>query len=118
MKASFVLLVLASIGIGYWLYFGGKPGHRMGSHTHKTLGPSSSATIGTATMREDGTIVMRIGSNSEATGKGEARILYDKDHEKYQMIIEHLGGIQPGEEKSIPPWPETDVDHDHSHHDH
>lgn len=66
--------------------------------------PTPTETIGVAKMETDGTIVMDL----RATGPGmtgDARIVYPKDHKDYQMIIDHLGGLAPGETKPVPPFP-------------
>lgn len=66
--------------------------------------PAAQETIGVATMEKDGTIVMDL----RATGPGvtgDARILYPKDHKDYQKILDHLGGLAPGQTKPVPPFP-------------
>jgi hypothetical protein len=37
---------------------------------------------------------------------GDAMVVYKPGDPKYQETLEHLGGMKPGEEKSVPPWPE------------
>lgn len=60
--------------------------------------------IGSAWMDEDGTITLML--RAEGPGiTGDAVFTYRKDHSRYQSIIEHLGGLVPGENKSVPPWP-------------
>ncbi|HEY3451045.1 MAG TPA: hypothetical protein VGK67_32105 [Myxococcales bacterium] len=60
--------------------------------------------IGSATMKEDGTIVMML----RATGGGavgDAMLTYPKSHPEYANILKHLGGLKPGETKPVPPFP-------------
>lgn len=61
--------------------------------------------VGSATMKDDGTIVMLL----RATGGGavgDARLTYPKTHPEYARILEHLGGLKPGETKPVPPFPD------------
>jgi hypothetical protein len=59
--------------------------------------------IGQATMTDDGTIVLDL--RAEGPGmRGDARFTYPKTHPQYQKVLEHLGGLKPGEKKPVPPW--------------
>jgi hypothetical protein len=60
-------------------------------------------TIGTATMTEDGTIVMDLRASSPGA-LGDARISYRPDNPHYQEVLRHLGGLKPGEVKPVPPF--------------
>lgn len=61
--------------------------------------------IGIAWMDEDGTVHLRL--RAEGPGVvGESILSYAKDQDNYQAILDHLGGLQPGEYKSVPPWPD------------
>lgn len=56
--------------------------------------------IGTALMGEDGTITLNLRSPS-----GEMSVLaYKKGDPNYARIVSHIGGIQPGERKPVPPF--------------
>jgi hypothetical protein len=35
-----------------------------------------------------------------------ARITYPPTHAKYKEVLQHLGGMKPGESKPVPPWPD------------
>jgi hypothetical protein len=64
------------------------------------------ASIGMAWMEEDGTIVLLL--RAETNGMvGHAHFDYPPNHPEYAEILEHLGGLVPGEQKSVKPWPET-----------
>jgi hypothetical protein len=63
--------------------------------------------IGSATMAADGTLVLDLVAEGPGGARGIARILRPPSHPRYAAWIEHLGGIRPGEEKVVPPWPET-----------
>jgi hypothetical protein len=59
--------------------------------------------IGVARMKPDGTIILDL--RAEGPGVvGDAQLVYAPTHEQYQSVLEHLGGLQPGEEKAVPPW--------------
>ena len=64
----------------------------------------SGASIGVATMEPDGTIVLQL--RAEGPGAiGDAQIRYPRAHKEYQQVLDHLGGLEPGETKPVPPWP-------------
>lgn len=59
--------------------------------------------IGSAQMLPDGTLVLDL----RATGGGpvgDSRLVYKKDHPHYRQVLAHLGGLEPGETKPVPPW--------------
>lgn len=61
--------------------------------------------IGTATMLRDGTIVLDLRAASGPSGpKGDARLTYPPGHPQYREILEHVGGLRPGETRNVPPW--------------
>lgn len=62
--------------------------------------------IGSATMKEDGTIVLMLRAEGPGGMIGDALVTYTPDDPKYQETLDHLGGLKPGEEKPVPPWPE------------
>ncbi len=62
--------------------------------------------IGTAKMLGDGTIVMNLRAQGPGGVVGDAQVRYPKTHPNYAEVLAHLGGMNPGEEKSVPPWPE------------
>jgi hypothetical protein len=62
-------------------------------------------TIGVATMEKDGTIVLQL----RATGPGvmgDALLKYPPSDKDYKKILDHLGGLKPGESKPVPPFPD------------
>ena len=59
--------------------------------------------IGSATMKPDGTLVLKLRAESEAT-VGDALLIYPPDHPQYREMLDHIGGLQVGEEKPVPPW--------------
>lgn len=60
--------------------------------------------IGVAEMKEDGTIFMWLRAEGDGI-IGDAFFSYPPSHEKYQETLDHLGGLEPGEGKPVPPWP-------------
>ena len=61
--------------------------------------------VGLATMEADGTIVLRLRADSGDGVTGHAVITYPPAHPNYESVLSHLGGLAPGETKSVPPWP-------------
>ncbi len=44
---------------------------------------------------------------SEGAGTvGLGRLVYGPSHENYQMVLEHVGRLEPGEQKLVLPFPE------------
>lgn len=59
--------------------------------------------IGTATMLEDGTIVLHLrAQDDEMLGHGQ--ISYKPEQKEYQEVLAHIGEIAPGESKPVRPW--------------
>jgi len=59
-------------------------------------GPGS---IGTALMSADGTLTLNF------TGPIMRGVLaYHRGDPQYARIISHIGGLQPGQKKPVPPW--------------
>jgi hypothetical protein len=59
--------------------------------------------IGVAHMEQDGTITLRMRSLPPGP-IAEGTLTYKPGDPKYEEIKKHLGGIAPGETKSVPPW--------------
>jgi hypothetical protein len=58
-------------------------------------------------MKPDGTIVLQLRAEIPASGAiGDAQLEYQPGHPRYGEVLEHIGGIKPGEEKLVPPWPD------------
>jgi hypothetical protein len=59
--------------------------------------------IGEAWLEEDGAITMRLRTTSDGQHvSGTMR--YQTTDEHYEDVLNHLGGLKPGEKKLIPPW--------------
>jgi hypothetical protein len=71
--------------------------------------PTSSAktqpSIGSATMQDDGTVVLDLRATAGGA-HGDARVVYPPTHAEYKRVLDHLGGMKPGETKPVPPWPD------------
>ena len=65
------------------------------------------ASIGTATMTADGTIVLDLRAEGPGGMIGDSRLVYPRTDKQYAEILKHLGGLRPGEHKSVPPWPDS-----------
>jgi hypothetical protein len=55
-------------------------------------------TIGMAVMSADGTITLTLHTPDGAEGV----LAYKKNNPQYARILSHIGGIRPGEHKSVP----------------
>ena len=67
--------------------------------------PAPAPSVGVAKMLEDGTILIGI-RGSAPDGPLQAVLMIEPGDTNYQQIIDHVGGLKPGETKSIPPWPD------------
>jgi hypothetical protein len=61
--------------------------------------------IGSATMEEDGTLVLMLRATGPGPAVGDALLRYPPSHPGYQKMLNHLGGLKPGETKLVPPFP-------------
>ena len=62
--------------------------------------------IGVATMKDDGTIVLRLRANAPSDAVGEGTLVYPPTHPEYQKILSHIGPIQKGQTVPVKPWPD------------
>jgi hypothetical protein len=63
--------------------------------------------IGTAEMEADSTIILRLHARTDEGAIGETLLSYPPGSDGYGELLNHLGGLQPGQSKPVPPWPET-----------
>jgi hypothetical protein len=62
--------------------------------------------IGDATMQDDGTIVVNLRRTADGINvSGIVRYRVDDPH--YKEVLEHIGGMKPGETKLVPAWDEA-----------
>ena len=64
------------------------------------------ASIGVARMEADGTIVLQLRAEGPSGATGDALMRYPVGHPQYLEILQHLGGLEKGQSKPVPPWPE------------
>ena len=62
--------------------------------------------IGQVTMKADRTVVVRLRAESDDGALGETLFTYSPTDGDYESIIEHVGGLAPGQSKLVPPWPD------------
>lgn len=62
------------------------------------------ASIGSATMTADGTIVLTLRATDGAGAVGDGQLRYPPAHPQYQTILKHLDGLHPGESKPVKPF--------------
>lgn len=59
--------------------------------------------IGDATMTEDGTIILNLRAEGDGI-VGHGQFTYTPDQPEYKDVLDHIGGIKPGERKPVRPW--------------
>jgi hypothetical protein len=75
-----------------------------GTTTLDAKGPAVKS-IGTASMDEEGTLFLLLRAEGpDAEGHGVLR--YFPSSANYMAILDHVGGMVPGEIKPVFPWPE------------
>ena len=67
---------------------------------------TNKASIGSATMEQDGTLVLNL--RAEGSGAiGDGRLVYRPGDKDYQAILAHVGPIEKGQTVPVKPWPGT-----------
>ncbi len=61
--------------------------------------------IGVAVMQADGTITLRL-TAAIGAGCAHGELHYRSNSDDYEEILEHIGGLSPGQTKPVPPWTE------------
>ena len=61
---------------------------------------------GTATLRDDKTLVLQLRAETPEGGSGDAIVLYPPEHPDYGEMLAHVGGLLPGQSKPFPCWPD------------
>jgi hypothetical protein len=59
--------------------------------------------IGDATMTDDRTIIVRLRRTTDGINVS-GTVKYPVDSPHYKEVLDHLGGMQPGETKLVPAW--------------
>jgi hypothetical protein len=61
--------------------------------------------IGVATLNPDGSLTLQL--RAEGPGlRGDAQFVYKPGDAMIKTVLDHVGGLAPGESKPVPPWPE------------
>jgi hypothetical protein len=58
-------------------------------------------------MDPDGTIILWLSAEEPGKIHGDARLAYPPGSKDYRMVLEHLGGLKPGQTKPVPAWPDS-----------
>jgi hypothetical protein len=66
-------------------------------------------TIGVASMEDDRTIILQLRAELPTGGHGHARLEYPASHPQYADVLSHVGELQPGETRCVPPWPDAAI---------
>lgn len=67
----------------------------------------SAGSIGSAYLEADGTLVLILRAEGPGGIRGDSLLRYPPAHARYQDVLRHLGGLNPGEQKPVPPWPDA-----------
>ncbi len=59
--------------------------------------------IGDATMLEDGTIVLKMRRTCDGIHVSGTK-KYETTNPQYRDVLDHMGGMKPGETKLVPAW--------------
>jgi hypothetical protein len=62
--------------------------------------------IGDATMAQDGTITINLRRTADGINV-TGRLKYAPDDRDYRQVLDHIGGMKPGETKLVPAWPDN-----------
>jgi hypothetical protein len=66
--------------------------------------------IGTASMRSNGAIVLKLRVEDTEGMVSITQVIYPPKHPRHPTILSHVGGLQPGARKPVPPWPDEEAD--------
>jgi hypothetical protein len=55
-------------------------------------------------MAPGGTIILRLRAEGPGGLTGDGLLRYLPDHPQYRGVLDHLGGMRPGERKPVRPW--------------
>jgi len=61
--------------------------------------------IGQATMLKDRTIQMTLRAEGPRGAVGDGLLVLRPGDKNYEATIAHVGGLEPGQSKPVPPWP-------------
>jgi hypothetical protein len=64
------------------------------------------SSIGTAALDAEGAIVLELRASDGRGVLGDGRVVLPAAHAEHRAVLDHLGGLAPGETKPFPPWPE------------
>src|SRR6476660_8231355 len=93
--ASVLLLTFSGVGLAA----------EKSATDHPKDDTATAKSIGMARMLADGTIM--VGVPGPGSGeRAEAVLMLKPGDTQYKPLLDHVGGLKPGETKSIPPWPD------------
>ena len=73
--------------------------------THDGANPAS---IGSAKMMADGTLVLTLRAEGPGGVVGHGQFVYAPDHPEYGTIKRHIGQIEVEQIRPVPPWDEVE----------
>ncbi|MBZ5521401.1 MAG: hypothetical protein LAP21_03990 [Acidobacteriia bacterium] len=73
-------------------------------HARRRASAEDGAPIGTVTMQPDRTLVAQLRAEGPNGIVGDAQYVLAPPNPAYQRMIDHVGGLEPGETKPVKPW--------------
>jgi len=71
--------------------------------------PSLPEPIGWAEMEVDQTIVLFLRAEGPGGIVGHGVLRYPRSHPQYAELLAHIGGLRPGQRRSVRPWPDRSI---------
>ena len=65
---------------------------------------TTAASIGSAKMMADGTLVLTLRAEGPGGVVGQGQFVYAPDHPQYDMVKNHIGQIEVEQTRPVPPW--------------
>jgi hypothetical protein len=62
---------------------------------------------GSATMQDDRSIILMLRAEGPDGSVGDATFEYRPDDHEYDEVLSQLGSIEPGQDKFVPCWPDS-----------
>src|SRR5688572_11557845 len=66
---------------------------------------SSPSSIGAAWLASDGALMLQLRAEVQRGAIGDALLRIEKADPRHSNYLRHIGGLQLGEVKPVPPWP-------------
>jgi hypothetical protein len=72
--------------------------------------PEAQEYIGEATMAADRSVTLNLASRECDGTIAHGHFVYRPGDATYDEVVRHIGGLEPGQSKPVPPWPSPPCD--------